>query len=478
MVPVRVSPGDFRVFALEVGKDVGKRRFFGCALRVGGQKAINIGVTHGLPGGFFYSVIWTEQRERRRMKRLRSWIKVGDLAWLLFVASLLANAPENNYQADILLPLIGAFQIIEPRLAIFRSARGQLISLALKMVLSYLLVGWSHSAESYYYQIFLIPVVSAATTMGFGAVVAVTAIAGLAYFSFLLYYPYPPELVSLMSLRVSFFAIVAFLVYEQARAKRMQMAQTEEAAAKLAESNKSLRKAQVSLRRSERLAALGQLTAGLAHELRNPLGTIKASAEMLTKETLDERPAVRVEMAGYIGSEVNRMNSLITSFLNFARPLQIHPTEGDLAVVVDDVIRQQSELAKEREVRIVVKKPQSGCRFTFDPDLLKVALSNLLQNAIQASEPGQEIELKIDELGGEVKILVKDQGSGISPQNLENIFNPFFTTKPQGVGLGLPIVSRIIDEHQGRMVVRSEVGKGTTFEVTLPRLLSGMGVPG
>jgi len=413
------------------------------------------------------------------MKRWRSYFKVGDFAWLLFVAILIATAPETNYNAFILLPLIGAFQIIEPRLKIFRSRRGQIASLALKMVFSYLLVGWTHALYSYYYQIFLIPVVSASTTFELPVVIAVTVIAGLAYFSFWLpIFDYdrtqlPPDLVSVMSVRVSFFAIVAFLVYEQARAKRLQMARTEEAAAQLAESNRSLREAQVSLRRSERLAALGQLTAGLAHELRNPLGTIKASAEMLTKDTLEARPEVRAEMAEYIGSEVNRMNSLITSFLNFARPLQIHPAEGDLNAVVDEVIRRQTELAQQHQVRMAVHKAEGGCRFVFDADLLTVALSNLVQNAIQASAAGQEVGLRIERSGAGVKIVISDQGHGIPPQHLESIFNPFFTTKPQGVGLGLPIVAKIIDEHEGRIEVVSEEGKGTKFEVVLPKKADG-----
>jgi len=157
------------------------------------------------------------------MSRFRHWFKTGDFAWLLFVAVLIVNAPEKNYQAFILLPLIGAFQIVEPRLKIFRSRGGQVASLALKMVLSYLLVGWSHALVSYYYQIFLIPVVSAATTFELLGVITVTVIAGLAYFSFWLpIFEYdrsqlPPDQVSVMSLRVAFFAIVAFLVYEQER---------------------------------------------------------------------------------------------------------------------------------------------------------------------------------------------------------------------------------------------------------------------
>jgi two-component system sensor histidine kinase HydH len=409
------------------------------------------------------------------MSRLRGFFQPGDFAWLLFVAILIANAPETNYDAFILLPLIGAFQIIEPRLKIFRSRGGRIASLGLKMVLSYLLVGLSHAVYSYYYQIFLIPVVSAATTFELTAVIAVTAIAGLAYFSFLLpvFFDYnrfqlPPDQISIMSLRVAFFAIVAFLVYEQARAKRLQMARTEEAAAQLAESNRSLREAQVSLRRSERLAALGQLTAGLAHELRNPLGTIKASAEMLTKETLRARPEVRAEMAEYIGTEVNRMNTLITSFLNFARPLQIRPAVADLNAVADDVTRQQAELARDRNVRVVVYRAENAGGAVFDADLLTVALSNLVQNAIQASAAGQEVEVRMERSAGEVKIWVTDQGHGIPAAHLESIFNPFFTTKPQGVGLGLPIVAKIIDEHQGRIQVFSEEGRGTKFEIVLP----------
>ncbi|MBV8070998.1 MAG: hypothetical protein JO270_13905, partial [Acidobacteriaceae bacterium] len=233
-----------------------------------------------------------------------------DFAWALFVIALLLATPETNYQAEILLILIGAFQIIEPKLKLFASRRGQVASITLKMILSYLLVGWTHGIDSYYYSIFLIPVVSAATTLELAGVLTVTILSIAAYFSFLpLAFAYyrdfvaTSDLVSLMSLRSSFYAIVGFLVYQQARAKREEMVRTREAALRLAESNRELREAQTSLRRSERLAALGQLTAGLAHELRNPLGTIKASAEMLEKQSIKGRPEVMAEMAGYILSE-------------------------------------------------------------------------------------------------------------------------------------------------------------------------------
>ncbi len=248
------------------------------------------------------------------------------------------------------------------------------------------------------------------------------------------------------------------------------MQRTQEAADQLAESNRNLRRAEASLRRNERLAALGQLTAGLAHELRNPLGTIKASAEMLTKETARNRPEIMSEMAGYIGSEADRMNGLVSSFLDFARPLQSRPVRADLRAVVDDVAKQLSDLGTNRNVELTIRINEGAASFDFDRDLLKLAISNLVQNAIQASAPGQKVEIRADSSGDNVIIFVSDHGEGIQPQHLENIFNPFFTTKPAGVGLGLAIVSKIVDEHQGRIHVFSEPGSGTTFEMTLPKV--------
>ncbi len=303
---------------------------------------------------------------------------------------------------------------------------------------------------------------------------AVTLIACFAYYSFLLptfvgTFVLPPDFISLVSLRVSFYAIVAFLVFEQAKAKRNQMERTEEAAAQLAESNRNLRKAEVSLRRSERLAALGQLTAGLAHELRNPLGTIRASAEMLGKQSARNKPELMAEMADYIRTEADRMGGLIASFLDFARPLQIHPVTADLLTVLQQVFREQSHLGEERGVTLKLDSDAGSLPFAFDPDLLRLAISNLLQNAIQASSGGQQVTIAVLPSPGAIQIQVRDHGSGIAPDHLENIFNPFFTTKPSGVGLGLAIVAKIVDEHGGRIRVQSDSVSGTVFEIVLPR---------
>jgi two-component system sensor histidine kinase HydH len=190
---------------------------------------------------------------------------------------------------------------------------------------------------------------------------------------------------------------------------------------------------------------------------------------MLAKESMRNRPEVMSEMTQYIGSEVDRMNGLVSSFLDFARPLQIRPVLTELRPVIDDVVKQHLELANGRGVRVTVHMDDPRLAFAFDPDLLRVAISNLLQNAIQASGIGQEVEIRATAKGDSILIFVSDQGEGIKPQHLESIFNPFFTTKPNGVGLGLAIVAKIVDEHQGRINVFSEPAGGTRFEMMLPK---------
>lgn len=400
-------------------------------------------------------------------------IQPQDFAWALFVVILLVTAPERNNDALILVPLIGAFQILEPRFDFLNSRGGQVASIALKLVLCYLLIGFSDAIYTYYYPIFLIPVVSAATIFDLPGVMLVISLAIAGYFSFLLpvfgVLPHvPSDYLSVMCIRASFYLVVGFLVYQQARAKRNEMARTQEALDRLMESNRNLRLAEASLRRTERLAALGQLTAGLAHELRNPLGTMKASAEMLARQVGQGHPELAQEMAGYISSEVDRINGLVASFLDFARPLRMKPVLGELKPAVEAAMRQQSELANRAGVQLRLQFDKPELRAEFDPDLLTVAISNLIQNAIQASAHGQAVDVRVSPEKDIVRILVADHGVGIKPEHLENIFNPFFTTKPEGVGLGLALVAKIVDEHSGRINVFSEPEQGTTFEIALP----------
>jgi two-component system sensor histidine kinase HydH len=189
---------------------------------------------------------------------------------------------------------------------------------------------------------------------------------------------------------------------------------------------------------------------------------------MMTKSTTQQRPELMSEMADYIRSEADRMNMLVSHFLDFARPLQIRPVAADLRAVLAQVVKEQTPLASERGVQLTFIA-DGDLAFSFDRELIRVALSNLVQNAIEASSPGTEVRIECRSKEGEAELVVQDQGSGIAPQHLENIFNPFFTTKPQGTGLGLAIVAKIVDEHGGRIRTQSTPGAGTTFTVTLPK---------
>jgi two-component system, NtrC family, sensor histidine kinase HydH len=400
-------------------------------------------------------------------RRSRFFFRAEDLVWLILFAGLAVFNTEKNYPALIILVAMAVFQVAEPKVRALSSHKGAIAASAIKLILAYLLVGFSDTFESHYFLILFVPVISAATSLELLGTFVFIVLACAAYLSFLLSvdwnkYELTAGAFDTLCLRCIFVGVVGFLVYQQAKAKRQEMLRTEEA-------GRNLRRAEASLRRSERLAALGQLTAGLAHELRNPLGTIKASAEFMTKPATQAKPEVMGEMAANVASEVDRTNALISRFLDFAKPLEIHAQLSDLLPVIDNVVRQLAEVARTHDVDIRKETPPGPLEFLFDPDLLPLALQNLVQNAIQASRPGQTVTVRVHPSVGQVLIQVLDQGSGIDAQHLESVFNPFFTTKPNGVGLGLALVSKIVDEHGGKIAVHSEKGKGTSFDVSIPR---------
>jgi signal transduction histidine kinase len=268
-----------------------------------------------------------------------------------------------------------------------------------------------------------------------------------------------------LELRLVCLIVTGNLANTLAQDLRVQSEKHRRAAEQLVDANLHLRQAEEAVRRSERLAALGQLTAGLAHELRNPLGTIKASAELLQRNVSAENEVSR-EMAGFIASEVDRTNSLVTRFLQFARPLELRRDNADLGQTLDRAIAQVEREAK--GAAIYKNYAPEIPPFPFDAELMERVFYNLILNAVQASPEGGAVSVKTRLAAGAVEIAVIDRGVGIEPQQRDSIFNPFFTTKPEGVGLGLAIVSKIVDEHGGKITVESDPGKGSVFHVRLP----------
>jgi signal transduction histidine kinase len=371
-----------------------------------------------------------------------------------------------------MLAALAIVQVAAPRIRALDTPHGNIAIITLKLGAGFLLIGVTGGIASSYYLILLLPVLSAATTLGAAGTALTTLLACFAYMAFIpLAYSLGYMLEGLflrdLSLRVIFLPLVAYLTYGLAESNRNEARRAQGAAAELAEANRRLREAEASVRRSERLAALGQLTAGLAHEIRNPLGTMKASAEMLL-ERLGAENDIALELAGYISTEVDRTNSLITRFLEFARPVRLRLAPTDLNALTDNAIDQLVHQTPAVAARIHRNFDPGIPLLEADGELLERVIFNLINNALQASPEGATVTVKTLAAHGNVELAVIDRGSGVKPEHREQIFNPFFTTKPSGVGLGLAITAKIVDEHGGRISLDSEPGRGSTFVVTLP----------
>jgi two-component system, NtrC family, sensor histidine kinase HydH len=413
---------------------------------------------------------WTDGRAVR-------WIRIfqlQDLVWVLLFGIMIAFSPTQDTSEITLLAALALVQIAEPKLPFTRTRRGKITWVTLKLVLAYLLIGITYGLNSSYYVMLLLPVVSAATSLGVWGTLLFSLLACGSYLSFLLFvdwtkYWMGPEATFQLAVHAIFIAMVGILASVMAEEVRVQSGQYQKVAEQLVEANQNLREAEDAVRRSDRLAALGQLSAGLAHELRNPLGTIKASAEMLARSVAAENDVAR-EVAGFISTEVDRTNALVTRFLDFARPLKLQLAPGDLAQVLDRAVELVERDAAGRRVAIFKNYSPDIPPLPMDAALMERVFYNLLINAVQATPAEGAVTIKTRGTAGTAEICVIDRGSGIDPKLMSTIFNPFVTTKPEGVGLGLAIVSKIVDEHGGRISVESDVGKGSVFRVHLPMI--------
>ena len=236
---------------------------------------------------------------------------------------------------------------------------------------------------------------------------------------------------------------------------------------KIQKTTADLRKTEAQLIRSDKLAALGQLAAGIAHEIRNPLTSINILIHSLM-ETLPSGDSHKEDLK-VIKEEIHRINEIVDQFLRFAKPAPPLLERGDVVSVFEETL-QLLKRQIEKQLITVQEEFHALPIIRMDREQMKQAILNLLLNAIQAMPGGGSLTLKgqNSEDGQWIHISIQDSGVGIPGEDMDQLFNPFFSTKEGGMGLGLSIAHRIIDQHRGKIEVESTPGEGTLFRIWLP----------
>jgi two-component system sensor histidine kinase PilS (NtrC family) len=234
-----------------------------------------------------------------------------------------------------------------------------------------------------------------------------------------------------------------------------------------------IKRMEAQMRHADRLAAIGRLAAGLAHEIRNPIASIRGSVEVL-RQNLKPQGADR-RLMDIVLRESDRLDGTITEFLEFSRPRRLQPVPTDVTQMIDEVLLLIGQSGQ--GVRIVKDYPDGTVKAYVDAAQVRQALWNLCRNSLDAMPQGGELRVaaRLTAAGGVesrvlVEIVVEDSGPGIAAEHLPNIFEPFFTTKPDGTGLGLAIVHRIIQEHEGEIRVETARSGGARFVILLPNV--------
>jgi signal transduction histidine kinase len=390
-------------------------------------------------------------RRRLALEPLDVWF--AGLRALALLAGLAWRALAPDWTRAPQLPILGIFFVFSVGLYALNAARPGRIALLYRVALVFdlgvvfFLVRITGGFESDLHLAFILLIALHAFYFGLwtglGAAAASIGLYALAG-------PWPPPMPGFL-LRTGFFLLVGVcmgVVSEQARRRREALEQQQE-----------------QLVRSDRLATVGELAAGLAHELRNPLAGIAGALHVLAGRLAPDDPS-RALLAD-VQAQIVRMDKTLTDLLQHARPAQPQMVVLDINGLLEHSLR----FLPRGNVEVVRQFDESLPPLEGDPHLLHQAFLNVLVNARQAMPQGGRLTLRtrLERPGGRaVQVLISDTGVGIAPEHLGRIFQPFFTTKSQGTGLGLAIAARVIEGHGGRIEVDSAPGRGTTFTIALP----------
>lgn len=411
-------------------------------------------------------------RADRWLAALRGVALLGGVVWGLVHPLDHPFDHEAHQQVVWLFAIFAAYSALLYLINAFRPGRLLLlyrIAMVADLTFIFVLVRITGGMESSFYLAFYILIALHAFYFGL-ATGGIAALMASVLYLFADGWP-PPIGLSDLGLRVGFFLLVGLCMGGLAERERRERRLVEQLNRDLQEKQRRLTEAQEQLIRSERLATVGELAAGLAHDLRNPLAGVSGALHVLASQLPDADP--RQALLTEVQSQVARMNKTLTDLLWHARP----PTPQYLCLDVNEVMEQILwflPMASETGIEVVRRLQPGLPSLRLDPNLVHQALLNILVNARQAMPNGGQLSVATrhrQNLMGEgevVELSISDTGPGILEENRSRIFQPFFTTKAQGTGLGLAIAARIIEQHGGSIAVESEVGKGTTFRIVFP----------
>ena len=279
-----------------------------------------------------------------------------------------------------------------------------------------------------------------------------------------------PEFSVSQYIEIGMFFLIGFMIGVLSDHERAQRYKAEATARQLSEVYKQLQESFEQLRRADRLSALGELAAGLAHEIRNPLGAIEGAVQILRREQLPV--ATRIEFGELAFGEIGRLKTLVNSVLDFGRPNPPRVIDADPQVIIDSVVKLVEETARMAGITVKAEVDAADTRLQVDVDQIKQVLLNLGLNGIQAMQTGDTLIYRTMVVDDFIDFQIVDEGKGIAEGDVERIFNPFYTSRPEGTGLGLSIAYRIVNQHHGQILVRKNEDRGMTLVVRLP-LLAG-----
>jgi signal transduction histidine kinase len=343
------------------------------------------------------------------------------------------------------------------------AAAGIAAATALHYLTSPTLILWHNLFQRLYY----LPIIYAAIYFGWRGGLVASSCSALCYIPHILmaWHHMPDYAMNQYAEIIVFFLVgtVTGVLADQGRRHRLELEATSE---QLAQANRDLQDSFEHVKRADRLSAIGQLSASLAHEIRNPLASIDGAANLIESPKTSEE--MRSGSLAIIHKEIQRLNRLLTNLLDFARPRKPEFQPAEPSRLLDAIVTLTDHSAQQKGITIRKDVPPSVPPFECDPEQMKQVILNLAINAIQAMATPGEIVLSARQKDSFVMICVRDQGSGIPEEDIDKIFNPFFTTKDTGTGLGLSVVHQIVSQHGGTVTAERNPDRGMTFSLVVP----------